>query len=52
MNFKVTVLGEVKNPGSYKVVSERVSLFDALGMAAIYRSTVSGKCVDHAGTGG
>ena len=32
-NFKVTVLGEVRNPGSYKVVSERVSLFDALGMA-------------------
>lgn len=32
-NFKVTVLGEVKNPGSYKVLSERVSLFDALGMA-------------------
>ena len=32
-NFKVTVLGEVKSPGSYKVVSERVSLFDALGMA-------------------
>ena len=32
-NFKVTILGEVKSPGSYKVVSERVSLFDALGMA-------------------
>lgn len=32
-NFKVTVLGEVRNPGSYKVTSERVSIFDALGMA-------------------
>ncbi len=32
-NFKVTILGEVKAPGSYKVVSERVSLLDALGMA-------------------
>ena len=32
-NFKVTVLGEVKNPGSYRMSSERVSLFDALGMA-------------------
>ena len=32
-NFKVTILGEVKSPGSYKVVSERVSLLDALGMA-------------------
>lgn len=33
LNFKVTVLGEVKNPGSYKVNSERVSILDALGMA-------------------
>ncbi len=33
LNFRVTVLGEVKNPGSYKVSSERVSLLDALGMA-------------------
>ena len=33
LNFKVTVLGEVKAPGSYKVNSERVSIFDALGMA-------------------
>ena len=33
LNFKVTVLGEVRNPGSYKVNSERVSIFDALGMA-------------------
>lgn len=32
-NFKVTILGEVRNPGSYKVTSERVSIFDALGMA-------------------
>ena len=32
-NFKVTILGEVKNPGSYKVASERVSILDALGMA-------------------
>ena len=32
-NFKVTVLGEVKNPGCYHVSSERVSLLDALGMA-------------------
>ena len=33
LNFKVTVLGEVKNPGSYKVNSERISILDALGMA-------------------
>lgn len=33
LNFKVTVLGEVKSPGSYKVTGERVSILDALGMA-------------------
>lgn len=33
LNFKVTVLGEVRNPGSYKVNSERISILDALGMA-------------------
>lgn len=33
LNFRVTVLGEVKNPGSYKVLGERVSILDALGMA-------------------
>lgn len=33
LNFKITVLGEVKNPGSYKVNTERISLLDALGMA-------------------
>lgn len=32
-NFKVTILGEVRSPGSYKVNSERISIFDALGMA-------------------
>ena len=40
-NFKVTILGEVKAPGSYKVVSERVSLLDALGMAG--DSQINGK---------
>ena len=29
----MTVLGEVKNPGSYKVLGERISILDALGMA-------------------
>ena len=33
LNFRVTVLGEVKNPGSYKVLGERISILDALGMA-------------------
>lgn len=33
VNFKITVLGEVKNPGSYTVDNEKVTLLDALGMA-------------------
>lgn len=33
LNFKVTVLGEVRSPGSYKVASERISILDAIGMA-------------------
>ena len=33
MNFRVTVLGEVRNPGTYTVPSERITLLQALGMA-------------------
>lgn len=33
INFKISVLGEVKNPGSYSVKSERISIFDAIAMA-------------------
>lgn len=33
LNFKVTVLGEVKNPGSFIINNERITLFEALGLA-------------------
>ncbi len=33
LNYKVTVLGEVRNPGTYNVGSERVTVLQALGMA-------------------
>ena len=33
MNFKITVLGEVKAPGSYSIPSERVTILDVLGLA-------------------
>lgn len=32
-NFKVTILGDVKNPGSYPVLNERISIIEALGLA-------------------
>jgi polysaccharide biosynthesis/export protein len=33
VNFKVTVLGEVVKPGSFEVVSERITILEALGLA-------------------
>jgi polysaccharide export outer membrane protein len=33
INFKVTVLGEVRNPGSYSIQNERVNIVEAIGMA-------------------
>jgi polysaccharide export outer membrane protein len=33
VNFKITVIGEVNKPATYTVTSEKVSIFDALGMA-------------------
>jgi polysaccharide export outer membrane protein len=32
-NFKVTVLGEVKNPGTFLIPNERVTIFEAIGLA-------------------
>ena len=33
LNFRVTVSGEVRNPGAFNVVNERVSMLDALALA-------------------
>jgi polysaccharide export outer membrane protein len=33
LNFKITVLGEVKNPGTFTIPNERITLFEAIGLA-------------------
>ena len=33
LNYRITVLGEVRSPGTYTVPSERVTILQALGMA-------------------
>ncbi len=33
VNYHVTVLGEVKNPGVHAITSERLTIFEALGKA-------------------
>lgn len=33
LNFKVTVLGEVENPGTFSIPNERISILEAIGIA-------------------
>lgn len=33
LNFKVTVLGEVRNPGTFTIPNERITLLEAIGIA-------------------
>ncbi len=33
LNFRVTVSGEVRNPGAFNILNERISLLDALALA-------------------
>lgn len=38
MNFRVTLLGEVKNPNTYTIPNERLTVLEALGMAGDFTS--------------
>lgn len=33
LNFRFTVIGEVKSPGSFSVINEKITILDALGLA-------------------
>lgn len=33
LNFKITVLGDVSNPGTFKIPNERITLLEAIGLA-------------------
>jgi polysaccharide export outer membrane protein len=33
MNYRITLVGEVQNPGVYSIPSERVTIFEAVGLA-------------------
>lgn len=36
-NFKITVLGDVKSPGTFKIPNERITLIEALGLSGDMR---------------
>lgn len=38
-NFRITVLGDVKSPGSFSVVNEQITINEALGLAGDLNST-------------
>ncbi|MBU6158089.1 MAG: polysaccharide biosynthesis/export family protein [Bacteroidetes bacterium] len=38
-NYKITVLGEVKNPGTFKIPNERITILEAIGLAGDLKPT-------------
>jgi polysaccharide export outer membrane protein len=45
LNFKVTVLGEVKSPGTFNIPNERITLLEAIGLAGDLNITAKRKNV-------
>lgn len=45
LNFKVTVLGEVRSPGTFNIPNERITLLEALGLAGDLNITAKRKNV-------
>lgn len=44
-NFKITVLGDVKSPGTYRIPNERITVLEAIGLAGDLRMTGNRKVV-------
>lgn len=38
-NYKITVLGDVRNPGTFKIPNERITILEAIGLAGDMRMT-------------
>lgn len=45
LNYKVTVLGEVRNPGTFNIPNERITLLEAIGIAGDLQITAVRKNV-------
>lgn len=45
LNYKITVLGDVANPGAFNIPNERVTLIDALGIAGDLNITANRKSI-------
>lgn len=45
LNFKVTVLGDVRNPGTFSIPNERITLLEAIGLAGDLNITGNRKSV-------
>lgn len=43
LNFKITVLGDVKSPGTFSIPNERITLLEALGLAGDLNITANRK---------